>query len=109
MSNVDKVGSMYNLFKNGVDEINSNDPQLMQILSDEYQRQKDELLMVASCSLAYPSVLACQGTVATNVTAEGYPKNRYHAGCREIDKIEELAIERAKALFHAQSMLIIRN
>lgn len=102
MNNSDKVVNLQNFFNNGVDEIYKNDPQLLQILGDEYKRQREELLMVASCSLTYPSVLACQGMVTTNVTAEGYPNMRYHAGCKEVDKIETLAIERAKNLFRAQ-------
>lgn len=59
-------------------------------------------MMVASCSIVHPSILACQGMIPVNVTAEGYPGKRYHAGCREIDKIEQMAIDRAKNVFHAK-------
>lgn len=58
--------------------------------------------MVASSSITNPGALACESMVAMNVTAEGYPGARYHAGCMYIDEIESLAIERAKRVFGAQ-------
>ena len=58
--------------------------------------------MVASSSVIHPSVLACEAMISTNVTAEGYPGARFHAGCQYIDQIEQLAIDRAKAAFQAK-------
>jgi glycine hydroxymethyltransferase len=58
--------------------------------------------MVAASSIAHPSVLICEGMTTTNVTTEGYPGARFHAGCQFVDEIERLAIERAKAAFKAR-------
>ncbi|MFP2899779.1 serine hydroxymethyltransferase [Corallococcus sp. 4LFB] len=90
------------LMRSGTELLAEEDPALFALLEGEYERQQDTLVMVASCSIADPSVLACQGSVAVNVTAEGYPGKRYHAGCERIDGIEQLAIDRAKAAFGAQ-------
>jgi glycine hydroxymethyltransferase len=86
----------------GAELLRQQDAELHKLLEDEYVRQMETLVMVASCSIAHPSVLACEGMVAVNVTAEGYPGKRYHAGCEFIDGIEQLAIDRAKAVFKAQ-------
>lgn len=80
----------------------AEDPQLHEILLREHARQFRTLSLVASASPVEPSVLAAQSSIAVNVTAEGYPGRRYHAGCGVIDGIESLAIERAKQLFGAQ-------
>lgn len=88
--------------REGVEHLYKEDPDLARILEEEYRRQNETLVMVASCSPADPSVLACEAMVAVNVTAEGYPGRRYHAGCRVIDGIEQLAIDRAKAAFGAR-------
>lgn len=89
------------LLSKGVDQIRIENPVLMQVLEQEYIRQKSVLMMVASCSLVSPAVLACMGMPTVNVTAEGYPGKRYHAGCVEIDKMEKNAIENAKKVFNA--------
>lgn len=86
----------------GLGLLRTSDPDLYQALTDEHRRQEGHLVMVASCSLTDPSVLACLASVATNVTAEGYPGARYHAGCEHVDTIEQLAIDRAKQAFSAQ-------
>ncbi|SEG14662.1 glycine hydroxymethyltransferase [Nonomuraea solani] len=78
------------------------DPLLHRALVAEHQRQDGTLMMVASSSIVDPSVLACMSSVAMNVTAEGYPGARYHAGCGEIDPIEQYAIDRAMAVFGAR-------
>jgi glycine hydroxymethyltransferase len=88
--------------RQGTALLKQEDPSLYKLLEDEYCRQLDTLVMVASCSIAHPSVLTCEGTVGVNVTAEGYPGKRYHAGCEFIDGIEQLAIDRAKEAFKAQ-------
>jgi glycine hydroxymethyltransferase len=86
----------------GIEMLAQEDPDLYQLLEAEYDRQNNTLVMVASSSIVDPSVLACMGAVPVNVTAEGYPGKRYHSGCAVIDGIEQLAINRAKAVFHAQ-------
>ena len=82
--------------------LESADPVLHRLLLQEFDRQMDSLTMVASCSITHPSVLACEGTFASNVTAEGYPGARFHAGCKYVDQFEQLAIERAKVVFGAK-------
>ena len=85
-----------------VERLASRDPELFGILEAEYHRQANSLTMVASSSIADPSTLACEAMPTMNVTAEGYPGARFHAGCKYIDEIETLAIERAKVAFGAR-------
>lgn len=89
-------------FQNALNQLSADDPTLYSLLEREYDRQSHILAMVASSSIADPSVLICEGTPVTNVTAEGFPGNRYHAGCGIVDEIENLAVERAKVAFKAQ-------
>lgn len=86
----------------GVDLLARDDGVLFDLLVRETRRQGDVLMMVASSSIADPSVLACGGMVTMNVSTEGYPGRRYHAGCGVVDEIENLAIERAKRAFGAR-------
>jgi glycine hydroxymethyltransferase len=86
----------------GVELLRRDDPALYELLEDEYRRQTGVLAMVAASSIAGPSVLACEGTVVSNVTTEGYPGARFHAGCGVVDEIERLAIRRACAAFGAR-------
>lgn len=86
----------------GAAVLEEEDPELSGMLEREYQRQATSLVLVASSSAVHPSVLACEATVPANVTAEGYPGRRFHAGCRHIDEIEQLAIDRARAAFGAR-------
>jgi glycine hydroxymethyltransferase len=96
-------GSMLAEFAaHGVAALSRNDPELYELLEQEYRRQTGVLAMIAASSVADSSVLACEGTVAGNVTTEGYPSARFHAGCRYVDEIERLAVERAKHAFGAQ-------
>jgi glycine hydroxymethyltransferase len=85
----------------GIDVLRNEDPELYRLLEAEYRRQEESLVMVASSSVVDPSVLACQGSTFVNVTAEGYPGHRYHAGCANVDGVERLAIDRACSLFGA--------
>ncbi len=78
------------------------DPELWQAVKAETDRQEDHLELIASENYASPAVLAAQGSVLTNKYAEGYPGKRYYGGCEYVDVAEELAIERAKKLFHAE-------
>ncbi|MFT5289280.1 MAG: glycine hydroxymethyltransferase [Planctomycetota bacterium] len=86
----------------GVERLRQEDPELTAILEKEYIRQSESLTMVASSSIADPSALICEAMPTMNVTAEGYPGARFHAGCRHIDEIELLAIDRAKKVFGAE-------
>jgi glycine hydroxymethyltransferase len=94
--------AMRELVGQGIEELLADDPELSGVLAGEQRRQADTLSLVASSSVVSPSVLACLTSVAVNVTAEGYPGRRYHAGCAEIDGIERLAIERARQAFGAR-------
>jgi len=86
----------------GIDLLLRDDPSLYDLLTREYHRQTHTLAMVAASSIAHPSVLACEGMITTNVTTEGYPGARFHAGCQFVDEIERLAIQRAKAAYKAR-------
>src|SRR3954452_14885780 len=78
------------------------DPEVAEAMGLELQRQQRTLEMIASENFVPQSVLDCQGSVLTNKYAEGYPGKRYYGGCEYIDIIEQLAIDRAKALFGAE-------
>lgn len=78
------------------------DPALAALLDRELAQQSSTLAMVASSSVADPSVLAAAGAVLGNVTAEGYPGARYHPGAGAFDEVERLAEERARAAFGAR-------
>jgi glycine hydroxymethyltransferase len=77
------------------------DPDVAEVLRGELRRQQGTLEMIASENFAPLSVLECQGSVLTNKYAEGYPGRRYYGGCEWVDISEQLAIDRAKALFGA--------
>ena len=78
------------------------DPAVAEAMSGELQRQQRNLELIASENLASPAVMAAMGSVLTNKYAEGYPGKRYYGGCEHVDVVETLAVERAKALFHAE-------
>ncbi|MFV0375511.1 serine hydroxymethyltransferase [Microbacterium sp.] len=77
------------------------DPEIADVLDRELERQRTYLEMIASENFVPVSVLQSQGSVLTNKYAEGYPGRRYYGGCEVVDVAEELAMERAKALFGA--------
>ena len=78
------------------------DPEIWEAIQGEVAREERYLSLVASENYASPAVLAAQGSLMTNKYAEGYPGKRYYGGCEFVDVAEELAIERAKKLFHAE-------
>lgn len=78
------------------------DPEVGQLIGDELARQQSTLELIASENLTSRAVLQAQGSVLTNKYAEGYPGHRYYGGCEVVDKIENLAIERAKQVFGAE-------
>jgi glycine hydroxymethyltransferase len=84
-----------------LDFLAQTDPAVAECLGQELQRQRDHLELIASENFTSPAVLAAQGSVLTNKYAEGLPGKRYYGGCEFIDKVEQLAIDRAKELFGA--------
>jgi glycine hydroxymethyltransferase len=78
------------------------DSEVQEALDGELERQRRNIELIASENFASPAVLAAQGSVLTNKYAEGYPGKRYYGGCEQVDKVENLAIERAKELFGAE-------
>lgn len=77
------------------------DPQIQDCIYQETLRQQNGLEMIASENYTSQAVMQAQGSILTNKYAEGYPQRRYYGGCQFIDQIEQLAIDRAKALFKA--------
>jgi glycine hydroxymethyltransferase len=77
------------------------DSELHEAIQGEHKRQEDHIELIASENYASPRVLEAQGSQLTNKYAEGYPNKRYYGGCEFVDKVEQLAIDRAKALFGA--------
>ncbi len=77
------------------------DPEIYAAISAELARQQSHIELIASENFTYPAVLEAQGSVLTNKYAEGYPAKRWYGGCEQVDKVEVLAIERAKRLFGA--------
>src|SRR5918992_622835 len=77
------------------------DPEIAEVLRNEAARQETTLEMIASENFVPQAILDAQGSVLTNKYAEGYPGKRYYGGCEHVDVAEQLAIDRAKALFRA--------
>jgi glycine hydroxymethyltransferase len=77
-----------------------SDRRVFDAIGAELKRQQEQIELIASENIVSPAVLAAQGSVLTNKYAEGYPEKRYYAGCEHVDVIEQLAIDRAKQLFH---------
>ncbi|MCP4692864.1 MAG: serine hydroxymethyltransferase [Desulfobacterales bacterium] len=81
--------------------IEKTDPEIAGVIAAEFTRQNETLELIASENIASPAVMATQGSLMTNKYAEGYSGKRYYGGCVHVDVAENLAIERAKQLFHA--------
>jgi len=81
--------------------VSQYDPELAAMMDRELVRQQDGLELIASENLASPAVIAAMGSILTNKYAEGLPGKRYYGGCEYVDELENLAIDRAKALFGA--------
>lgn len=81
--------------------LRAQDPELAGLIDDELQRQRDSVELIASENLVSPAVMEAVGTVLTNKYAEGLPGHRYYGGCWAVDKVENLARDRAKKLFGA--------
>jgi len=77
------------------------DDEIAKAIADEERRQEEHIELIASENYTSPRVMEAQGSVLTNKYAEGYPHKRYYGGCENVDVVEQLAIDRAKALFGA--------
>nr|WP_199296660.1 serine hydroxymethyltransferase [Leptolyngbya sp. FACHB-711] len=84
-----------------LDFLNKSDPIVAGLINQELNRQQEHLELIASENFASAAVMAAQGSVLTNKYAEGLPSKRYYGGCEFVDRIEEIAIDRAKQLFGA--------
>ncbi len=84
------------------DEIVKVDPEVAAAMTDEYNRQDNNLELIASENIASKAVMAAMGSHLTNKYAEGYPGKRYYGGCEYVDVVEDLARDRAKELFGAE-------
>jgi glycine hydroxymethyltransferase len=80
--------------------LEETDPEVWQAIENEFDRQQDEIELIASENIVSQSVLEAAGTLLTNKYAEGYPGRRYYGGCQHVDVVEQLAIDRAKRLFN---------
>ncbi len=78
------------------------DPEIHSMISAELGRQQSHIELIASENFVVPAILEAQGSVLTNKYAEGYPGRRWYGGCEFVDKVEQLAIDRAKRLFGAE-------
>jgi glycine hydroxymethyltransferase len=78
------------------------DPEIARLIREETRRQAEGLELIASENFVSPAVLEALGSTLTNKYAEGYPGKRYYGGCEVVDRVEQLAIDRAKALFGAE-------
>ena len=77
------------------------DPEIDRLIKDELKRQQTHIELIASENFTLPAVMEAQGSILTNKYAEGYPGKRWYGGCEIVDQVEQLAIDRAKALFGA--------
>ena len=85
-----------------IEYLYSVDSEVAAAVDSELKRQKRNIELIASENIVSEGVLAAAGTILTNKYAEGYPGRRYYGGCEEVDKVEAIAIERAKKLFGAE-------
>lgn len=90
------------IVKETMEFVKSKDEEFGAALEREYQRQKDNIELIASENIVSEAVMMAMGSVATNKYAEGYSGKRYYGGCQCIDEIETIAIERVKKLFGAE-------
>ena len=93
---------MYNDLLDTIGYVQGVDPAVGDAMALELKRQQHKLELIASENIVSPAVMAAMGSVLTNKYAEGYPGKRYYGGCECVDIVENIAIERAKALFGAE-------
>ncbi len=87
------------MFGKAGESLNAVDPAIFEVISEELERERHGIELIASENVVTPAVLAAMGSVLTNKYAEGYPHKRYYGGCQVVDKAEDLARDRAKELF----------
>ena len=92
---------MHSTLKDNMNYIANFDADIAALMEKEYDRQWENIELIASENIASPAVIAAMGSVLTNKYAEGYPGHRYYGGCIHVDGVEQIAIDRAKALFGA--------
>ena len=92
---------MYNDYLDSIGFLKKADPEVAASMEREFNRQHDNIELIASENIVSPAVMAAMGSVLTNKYAEGYPAHRYYGGCAYVDEVEQTAIDRAKELFHA--------
>ena len=85
-----------------LENLQASDPAIYAAIQEELGRQRNKIELIASENFVTTAVMEAMGTVLTNKYAEGYPGHRYYGGCEYVDKVETLAIERAKELFGAE-------
>ncbi|MCB1278368.1 ribose 5-phosphate isomerase B [Prosthecobacter sp.] len=85
-----------------LDILEASDPAVAEIIQGEQKRQQEHIELIASENFTSKAVMAAQGSCLTNKYAEGYPGKRWYGGCEEVDKVEQLAIDRACQLFGAK-------
>ena len=93
---------MYGKLLDAIGFVSEFDPEIAAMMGRELGRQKDGLELIASENFASPAVIAAMGSILTNKYAEGLPGKRYYGGCHFVDEMEQLCIDRAKALFGAE-------
>ena len=84
------------------DNLESIDPEITKALQQEYDRQSNQIELIASENIVSLAVMQAQGSLMTNKYAEGYPGKRYYGGCEYYDVVENLAIDRAKKIFNCK-------
>ncbi len=97
-----RVGKMNSLTKRAADVVRQKDPAIADAIEGEELRQQNNIELIASENFASRAVQAAQGSCLTNKYAEGYPGRRWYGGCEEVDKAEQLAIDRVCELFGAK-------
>ena len=93
---------MYGKLLDSIGFVENFDPDIAAMMGRELGRQQDGLELIASENFASPAVIAAMGSILTNKYAEGLPGKRYYGGCHFVDELEQLCIDRAKALFGAE-------
>ena len=91
------------MFSYSTHSLKAVDPDLWAVVQQEHQRQEQHIELIASENYTSPAVMAAQGSQLTNKYAEGYPGRRYYGGCEYVDLAEQLALDRVKQLFGADT------
>ena len=94
--------NMHGKLLDSIGFVSEFDPEIAVMMGRELNRQQDGLELIASENFASPAVIAAMGSILTNKYAEGLPGKRYYGGCHYVDELEQLCIDRAKALFGAE-------